>query len=76
MQIIVTFMNDAKKDDFQINNHMKIKDALGIINDNSEFHIKKTNYIFSQRKQEQISTERTFQDVGIYSGDCLEVEEE
>lgn len=74
MQIIITFMSNKSKGDFHVNSNMKIKDALDIIRENSELNIQETNFVFSSRKQEQISAQYTFQDAGIYSGDCLIME--
>lgn len=76
MQIIITFMSNNGKGDFHVNSNMKIKDALEIINKNSELKIQSPNFVFSSRKQEQVSSQCTFQDARIYSGDCLKVEGE
>ncbi|MEG2908253.1 MAG: hypothetical protein RR945_03440 [Erysipelotrichaceae bacterium] len=76
MLITITFENKTNKQDFQLNSKMKIKDALAIINKNSQFQCELINFVFSKRLNEVISSEYTFQEAKIYSGDCLSVEED
>lgn len=77
VHIVLTFMNREGKSDFQINDDMKICDALKIIKVNSDFRVGEIcKFIYSTRKQENISTNYTFKEAGIFSGDCLKVEGE
>lgn len=75
MQLVVTLMTDTNKVDFQINNEMKIRDALKIIGENSGLKISKScKFVYSHRKQENVSINYTFKEAEIFSGDCLKVE--
>jgi len=68
-------MTDTNKVDFQINNEMKIRDALKIIGENNELQIDKScKFVYSHRKQENVSINYTFKEAKIFSGDCLKVE--
>lgn len=76
MKLIITLINNNKKIDFQLNDEMVIKDALGIISDNTEFKIDKmSEYIYSKRKGEQVSINYTFKQAEIFSGDELIMED-
>ena len=75
MQLVVTLMTDTSKVDFQINDEMKIRNALKIIGENSELQIDEScKFIYSDRKQENVSINYTFKEAEIFSGDCLKVE--
>ncbi|EJO5346893.1 hypothetical protein NRP93_000957 [Clostridium botulinum] len=74
MHIVLTFMNRKGKSDFQVNDEMKICDALKIINENSDFRIGEIcKFIYSTRKQKNISVNYTFKEAEIFSGDCLKI---
>lgn len=75
MKLIITLINN-KKIDFQLNDEMIIKDALGIISNNTEFKIDKmSEYIYSKRKGEKVSINYTFKQAEIFSGDELVMED-
>lgn len=76
MKVTLTFTNKEMSMDFQMNSDMKIKDALQIISDNSDFKVKqKEIYVFSRRKEQMINVAYSFKESGIYSGDELIVED-
>lgn len=74
MKITITFMNDSKCNNYQLNNDITIKQALEVISTNDQFIVPEhIQFLYSKRKQENISVNLTFEQANIYSGDILEV---
>lgn len=75
MRLTMTFLNDVKCVDYQINDAMTIHDALKVIAENDNFDIPKDiQYIYSMRKQENVHVHYSFKEAKIYSGDIIVVQ--
>lgn len=76
MKIILTFKIKDDYLDFQLDDEIRIIEAIEIIkqsNGNMDWNI--SHYIFSKRKKEMINVNYTFHQAKIYTGDVLIMEE-
>lgn len=72
MKITITFTNDRKSADYQLNEEIPIKIALDIISKNDQFVVPEDiQYVYSNRKMEQINVNLSFKQANVYSGDII-----
>lgn len=72
MKITITFTNDRKSADYQLNEEIPIKMALDIISKNDQFVVPEDiQYVYSNRKMEQINVNLSFKQANVYSGDII-----
>ncbi len=74
MKITVTFIRNNQSVNYQLDDDMKIKDTLTILQESDNFLVEgDINYVFSNRLQESVSTEFTFKQARIYTGDEIKI---
>lgn len=72
VKITITFTNDRKSADYQLNEEIPIKIALDIISKNDQFVVPEDiQYVYSNRKMEQINVNLSFKQANVYSGDII-----